>query len=176
MKDSLADTLKAYEATQEQLQTYQTWGRTIDFQIVEASGDDEASQRADATEVAAMKPFFVYDYTKSANNGAPVFTAALAAQKIITVSPSTTPQLAKASDPYRWGYNADTTASIPLTASFVGRSLASEKAQWAGDAALKSKTRAFGMIYPSDKTFDFAGFESQLAKNGGGKLANFGLL
>jgi hypothetical protein len=171
VKDGLADTLKAYEQSQKQLQTYQTWGRTVDFQVVEASGADEASQRADATEVAAMKPFIVYDNTKSSNGGAPVFTAALAAKKIITISPSTTPALAKASDPYRWGFNTDNTASLPLTASFVANSLAGEKAQWAGDSDLKSKTRSFGLVYPNDTTFDLTDFQAQLTKNGGPKLA-----
>lgn len=171
VKDALADTQKAYEHSIEQLGTYQLWGRTVDFQVVEASGADEAAQRADATEVLALKPFIVYDNTRSTTGGAPAFTAALAAKKIITVSPSTTPEIAKASDPYRWGFNTDNTASLPLAAAFVGKSLAKEKAQWAGDADLKSKTRSFGLVYPNDTTFDLAEFQQQVTENGGPKLA-----
>ncbi len=169
--DAIRDTLTAFEHAQETMQPYQTWGRTIDFQVFEASGADEAAQNADATTVAAMKPFLVYDQTKWATGGAPVFAAALAAKKIVTVSASTTPDIGKQQDPYRWANAADDTASVPLTASFVGRSLAGEKAQWAGDEELQKETRVFGIIYPTADTFDFASFQPQLTKAGGPELA-----
>ncbi len=38
VSDAIRDTLKAYQHAQDTLHTYQTWGRTIDFQVVEASG------------------------------------------------------------------------------------------------------------------------------------------
>ena len=169
--NAIRDTLEAYAHAQETLQTYQTWGRTIDFQVFEATGADEAAQNADATAIAAMKPFMVYDQTKWATGGAPVLAAALAAKKIVTVSASTTPDIGKQQDPYRWANAADDTASVPLTASFVGRSLAGEKAQWAGDEDLQKETRVFGIIYPTADTFDFASFQPQLTKAGGPKLA-----
>ncbi len=92
------------------MHTYQTWGRTIDFQVVEASGPDETAQRADATAIAAMKPFMVYDQTRWATGGAPALASALAGEKIVVVSASTTPELGKAQDPYRWANATDDTA------------------------------------------------------------------
>ncbi|MFI5046832.1 MAG: hypothetical protein ACHQIG_07180 [Acidimicrobiia bacterium] len=169
--DAIRDTVKAYQYAQDNLHTYQTWGRTPTFEVFEASGEDEASQRADATAIADKQPFMVYDQTRFATGGAPALASALAAKKIVTVSASTTPAIGKAQDPYRWANSLDNTAAIPLTASFVGRSLAGEKAQWAGDKALQAKTRNFGIVYPTSSDFDFATFQPQLTKNGGPKLA-----
>jgi hypothetical protein len=169
--DAIRDTLEEFDHAQEALQTYQTWGRTIDFQVFEATGADEAAQNADATAIAAMEPFLVYDQTKWATGGAPVLAAALAAKKIVTVSASTTPDIGEQQDPYRWANAADDTASVPLTASFVGRSLAGEKAKWAGDEDMQSETRVFGIVYPTADTFDFASFQPQLTDAGGPKLA-----
>ena len=90
--DAIRDAQKAYEYAQENLHTYQTWGRTIDFEVVEASGADETAQRADATAIAAKKPFIVFDQTRWATGGAPALASALAAKKIVTVSGSTTPE------------------------------------------------------------------------------------
>ena len=144
VSDAIRDAIKAYQHAQDTLHTYQTWGRTIDFQVFEATGPDETAQRADATAIAALKPFMVYDQTRWATGGAPALATALAAKKIVVVSASTTPEIGRKSDPYRWANAADDTAALPLTASFVGRSLAGEKAQWAGDSDLKTKMRSFG--------------------------------
>jgi len=171
VKDAIRDTLKAFQYAQDTLHTFQTWGRTINFQVYEASGPDEASQRADATAIADMKPFIVFDQTRWSTGGAPALASALAAKKIVTYSASTTPAIGKAQDPYRWANSTDDTAAIPLVASFVGRSLAGEKAQWAGDSDLKTKTRTFGIVYPTAPTFDFASFQPLLTKSGGPKLA-----
>ena len=46
-----------------------------------------------------------------------------------------------------------------LTAAFVARSLSGKKAQWAGEKSLASKTRSFGLVYPTTTGFDLAGFE-----------------
>ena len=48
----------------------------------------------------------------------------------------------------------------------IGKSLTGKKAQWAGDDSLKSKTRAFGAVYPTTG-FDFASFLKYLTQNGG---------
>ena len=60
---------------------YQTWGRTVEFTFVKTSGSDEAAQRADAVEVAALKPFAVLDEASSINSppvgGGAVFEQAL---------------------------------------------------------------------------------------------------
>ena len=44
--NAIRDTLQAFDHAQQTLRTYQTWGRTIDFQVFEATGADEAAQTA----------------------------------------------------------------------------------------------------------------------------------
>ena len=107
VQDAIRDTHKAYQYAQDNLHTYQTWGRTIDFEVVEASGADETAQRADATAIAAKRPFIVFDQTRWATGGAPALASALAAKKILTFSGSTTPEIGKAQDPYRWANSTD---------------------------------------------------------------------
>ena len=40
-----------------------------------------------------------------------------------------------------------------------------------GRRGLKAKTRVFAMVYPTSADFDFAGFQPQLTKAGGPKIA-----
>jgi len=171
VSDAIRDTVKAFQYAVDKFHTYQTWGRTPTFEIFTATGSDEAAQRADATAIAAKKPFLVFDQTAFASGGAPALASALAAKKIVVASASTTPTIARKQDPYRWAASNDPTAAIPLTAAFVGRSLAGEKAQWAGDKNLQQKTRAFAVIYPTSADFDFTSLQPQLTKYGAPKLA-----
>ena len=164
--DSITDFQKVYDFADQQLGTYQLWGRHPKFEIVTASGTDETSQRADALEAINRKPFMVVDLTATGTGGAPVFASTVAAHKILTVSAATTATIGAQQSPYRWNYGADNDAGTPLTAAFVGRSLAGRKAQWAGDKDLASQTRKFGVVYPSSG-FDLAEFQRLLKQNGG---------
>ena len=98
-----------------------------------------------------------------------MFSSAVAAKKILVFSSSTTATVAGQQSPYRWNYGADNDAGLPLTAAFVGKSLAGRKAQWAGDEAMTSKTRSFGLVYPTTG-FDLADFEARLKQNGGATI------
>ena len=120
--------------------------------------------------VIAKKPFMVYDLTGVQTGGAPAYTQLMAANKIVVGSASVQSSDAAKRSPYLWNYGADPEADVPVTAAFVGRSLAGEKAKWSGDTADRSKTRAFGVVYPNTG-FDLATFERLLKENGGGKIA-----
>ena len=161
-----ADQAKAFETLEAQQGTYQLWGRKIVLTNLIASGADEASQRADALRAIAEKPFMVVDMTSTQTGGAPIFSSVVAAAKIVTVSASTDATTSTAQTPYRWNYGADPSSGPPITAALIGKALTGKKAQWAGDSGLKSKTRAFGAIYPTTG-FDFAAFEKYLAENDG---------
>ncbi len=130
--------------------TYQTWGRAPVYTFVEASGDDEAAQRADALKVIQEKPFIVIDASNQ-NKGAPVFESEIARAKIVVngaaASSLTSEQLA-AQAPYRWATQSDSTAAVYLGSNFVARSLSGRPAKWAGDSALTSEKRVFGLIAP----------------------------
>ena len=162
------DTQAAYQYASDTFHTYQLWGRKPVYEFVKESGTDETAQRADAVKVIAMKPFLVMDISDP-STGAPVFAATVANHKILVASSSTTPENGAQQSPYRWNYGGDQTATLPLTAAFVGRSLSGRKAAFAGDA-LTSKKRVFGAVYPQDLV-DLAAFQKQLKDNGGTPLA-----
>ncbi|MEX1006349.1 MAG: hypothetical protein WD271_00715 [Acidimicrobiia bacterium] len=166
--DSFKDFDEVFQYAIEKFSTYQTWGRKPVYEFVKASGPDEAAQRADALLVKGLKPFIVIDAANQ-SQGASVFEAEMANAKIIVngaaASALTTAQLEKQA-PYRWATQADSTASIYLVANFLSNSLSGRKARWAGDSALASKKRAFGLVSPEGR-IDVPLFNSLMKKYGG---------
>ena len=122
----------------------QTWGRTVQFQFVQASGADEAAQRADAVAVRAMKPFAVIDAAEFAPSkgtipvgGGTVFDQAVSADpNIVLVGGQTLLALNHGND--------DIAVN---SAGFIGKELANQPAKWAGDPSMQQETRRFGVIY-----------------------------
>ena len=135
---------------------YQTWGREVEFEFVRASGNDEAAQRADAVEVAAMKPFAVLDHAASINSppvgGGAVFEQALENAGVPLVIST------GANDP-----GALSRSYAAPTAEFIGKQLEGGKAEYA-DESMQDQPRKFGVIYPSNFEIDF--LQEQLAKHG----------
>jgi hypothetical protein len=135
---------------------YETWGRTVEFTFVKTSGGDEAAQRADAVEVAALKPFAVLDEAASINSppvgGGAVFEQALKNAGVPMVIST------GASDPEPLSRSY----ALPA-AEFIGKQLKGGKAQYAGES-LQNETRKFGVIHPSN--FDIDYFKAQLRKWG----------
>ncbi len=166
--DSFKDFDEVFQYAIEKFGTYQTWGRKPAYEFVEASGPDEAAQRADAVKIKAMKPFIVIDASNQ-NSGAPVFEAEMANAEIIVngaaASTLTTAQLEKQA-PYRWATQSDSTAGIYLVANFLSNSLSGRKAKWAGDSTLAAKKRAFGLVTPQGR-IDVPLFNSLMKKFGG---------
>jgi len=134
---------------------YETWGRTVEFTFVKASGSDETSQRADAVKVTAMKPFAVLDEATAIGTppvgGGAVFELAVKNAGVLFVAPQNTQP-----KPTSRQYSL-------LAAEFVGKQLKGGKAEYAGEG-LKDQPRRFGVLHASN--FDMAYFEQQLAKYG----------
>jgi hypothetical protein len=145
----IADFQKAYEQLIAQNHTFQTWGRKPVFDVVLASGPDEAAQRADAVKVLAEEPFMVLDAANQ-SEGAPYFDAAIANADVVVLG--TLDQNAKKQEPYRWGAQSND-AFIYLAASFIAQSLAGKPAKYAGDS-LQAKDRSFGVVHPKDDWSD----------------------
>src|SRR5262245_35605530 len=142
---------------------YETWGRDIDVVNYKSTGNDEASQRADALAVLAMKPFAVINVDSS---GLDVFEAAVAKGKTLVFGYGTSPEEADAQAPYRWGAQDNRVAGL-ISAELVGKQLAGGKAEFAGDA-LKTTPRKFGMVNvdafePTDFTKEAAKYKVKLA-------------
>ena len=53
-----------YDYLLPQMRFFETWGRDIEVKFIEASGNDEAAQRADLVAVKAMKPFAAIVYAQ----------------------------------------------------------------------------------------------------------------
>jgi hypothetical protein len=126
---------------------YQTYGRKVDLQVVHASGTaiDEVAARADAAKAAALKPFAVW--------GGPVLTTAwadeLAADHIICLScmGGNTPDWYAKRAPYVITVTPSAEQASQTVAEYVGKKLAGHLAAHAGDPALASQTRKFGLLY-----------------------------
>ena len=159
----------SFAAMTEQLGAFQLWGRTPEVEVVLASGLDEAAQRADALAILEKKPFMVFDMANPSEGGSAIFSSVIAAEKIIGWSASTTPEIAREQDPYRWNFGQDPDTVPALAAAFVGRTLSGKKAQFAGDDAMAKQTRKFGVIYPNaDMNYDV--FTDSLKETGGATL------
>jgi hypothetical protein len=151
------------------MQTFQTWGRTLDVTVFNPTGPTEEAQRADALTVAAMQPFAVLVSNQTTGAGT-VFATEIAAKKIIIFTANGTNADAVQQAPYRWQPVFDNDASAVNGAQFIGQMLVGETAKWAGDADLKTKTRVFGAIYP-ERNLNFDLFLQGFAKYKGAKLA-----
>ncbi len=165
-RDNFKDFDTVYQYAIKTFGSYQTWGRHPVYEFVEATGSDEAAQRADALAVIAKKPFIVID-AYDQGLGAPVFESEIAKAHIIVNGAAATSlsqsDLQKQA-PYRWATQSDSTASLYLMSSFLG-TISGQKAQYAGDTSLQGKTRAFGLVTPSTG-IDVDLLKAQLKKNG----------
>jgi hypothetical protein len=149
--------------------SFQTWGRTIDATVFNPTGPSEEAQRADALAVAAMNPFAVLVSNQTTGAGT-VFTSEIAAKKIMIFTANGTNADAAQQAPYRWQGVFDNDASAVNGAQFIGQMLVGETAKWAGDPAMRTKTRVFGAIYP-ERNLNFDLFLQGFAKYKGAKLA-----
>jgi hypothetical protein len=168
--DAFRDFDQVYQYANENFGTYQTWGRKPVYEFVEASGNDEAAQRADALKIKDMKPFIVV-VAANQSTGLPVLEAELAKARIIVngagATGLTTAELDKQA-PYRWAIQADSVASVYLVTNFLSRSLSGRPARWAGDPDLAKKKRAFGLVTPEGR-IDVGLFNKLMAEYGGTK-------
>ena len=113
----------------------------------------------------AGKPMFVIDTTA---NGLGTLASVLAQNKYVVYSYATTNDDALKQAPYRWA-QGDLNATAINAAEFVGKQLAKGKAEYAGDDAMKSEARKFGVIAPEQ--LDVELFQSTLKKKYGVTLA-----
>jgi hypothetical protein len=160
-RDPIIDTDKVYA------HAFETWGRKVEYVFVKGSGADETSQRADATKVAAMKPFAVFDAAiqgGNQSNGGLIFETTLQQRGVPLV-------LGAAGAPPR--SPKDASQSIAANAAeFAGKSLVGKKAEYGGDD-VSDKTRTFGILYQGGENgFDIDYFKQQFAKYGGKVAAN----
>ncbi len=169
--DTNAQTIATVNGYAKFLQAYyETYGRTIDLIPFVATGaaSDDVAARADATTIAAtIKPFAVI--------GGPILTAAfgqlIVANKIFCIDcmPSQPDSYYAANSPYVIGLGMNADEGQIQLADYIGAQLAGRSAAFAGEAAMHSQTRKFGLVYlstgqPSEIQTDH--FVASLAKFG----------
>ncbi len=96
--------------------SFNTWGRTIEFEVMSPTAADEAAQRADALTVAAKKPFAVIVQGTTGQ----VFAADLVAKKILVFYTGVTNAEAGEQAPYRWLFGTDSNAAAVNGVQFAG--------------------------------------------------------
>jgi hypothetical protein len=147
---------------------YETYGRKLDVEFYTRTGLDEASQRADALAIAEKKPFVVLA-------ALPITGQLLAGKKIISFDTPSDPEVVQKQSPYRYSWSTDYVSTSLQAAEVLGKQLWGRKAKWAGDASLQTKTRKFGLVYPSSADGnpypDLGLFEKTVKKYGGGTIA-----
>jgi hypothetical protein len=149
---------------------FNTWGREIKFDFYNPTGGDEAAQRADALAVTQKKPFIVINLGGTSGGGA-IFDGAIAANKIIIIGAGTNSDAQKQA-PYRYINGADTDATAVNAAQFVANTLSGKPAKYAGDTAIQSKTRKFGVVHNTNSTgINYDAFVAAY-KKAGGKVAD----
>ena len=145
----------------------ETWGRTIEYEYMARTGEDETAQRADAVAATAKKPFAVLDLAS-----AEVFCSEVAARKVIAICATGTNESMEAQKPYRYSTFIDYWANVIGTAELIGKGLKGKPAQWAGDPAMKTQTRKFGSVFQTGQTgIDEDLWKSSLAKYKAPKFA-----
>lgn len=126
---------------------YETYGRRIELVRFDATGNisDSVAATADAESIARdIKPFMVL--------GGPLLTNAfmdtLAQNKVMCVScgPSQTADWYEQRSPYVWSLGKTQDQNQILIAEYLGKRLANLPARWAGDPALQTRQRSFGLV------------------------------
>jgi hypothetical protein len=149
------------------------WSRHLEFygrKIVpvffrtRTNGDDEAGARSDALTIAQMKPFMVMPPSVS------FIPLELAKRGVLVSTAATYPQeVHDGVAPYLWTTApASNDINAAVFGDWIGSRIAKQPAKWAGDATLRTKQRAFGLVYPDVPEFTpvVRVLEARLAKYG----------
>lgn len=142
----------------------ETWGRDWELVFHKASGEDEAAQRADATEIANdIQPFAAV--SNSSTGAFPVWEAELAARGVVVFGWVQSWEDQQAQPGYRWSFFLDDRLRLTHTAEYIGKRLAGSPARWAGDEALQDQERKFAVVYSEESTMDIDYLRERLAEH-----------
>lgn len=135
---------------------YETYGRTLDVQVVEASGlpDDATAAQADARTIIDMEPFAVVGGPASA----PVYWQEITDAGILCMGGCSTAEgwdVVEGAAPYLWPTGHAPEQADAHLAEFIGTQLAGQPAEFAGDPALASEERVFGWVQAETETGEY---------------------
>jgi Periplasmic binding protein len=149
---------------------YETYGRTVRLEIIEASGanDDDAAARADAIKAADDIGAFA---VIGGPGGTNAFAEELAARGVLCLCTASQPiENYQQWAPYVWGGLMASTQAYVHRSDYITERLAGQPAEYAGDPAMHDRERTFAVVYyeTADGAYesgvDF--FEDRLAEGG----------
>ncbi len=125
---------------------YETYGREIEVIPVKQSGSGESATRSDAVKVAEEIGAFA-----SLNPGGTptAYTDEVTARGVMCLGCQTSQPIGNYQDnaPYSWGQLMASTEGYVHRAEYVGKRLAGDPAEYAGDATMALEDRKFGLVY-----------------------------
>ena len=142
---------------------YRMWGRKIENIVIDETGPDEVSQRADAVKIASAKPFAAIGVPATAT----VLIGELVARKIVVITTANiSVKMSLAFQPYVWGVTIQPDELVELNAAeYAGKRLLGKPAHWAGEADYQVLPRKWALIHPD--TWDVKLFTDAFSKYGG---------
>lgn len=138
--------------------TFELYGRHVVLKAFKGQGDflqedlggDQAQAQSDAATAASLGAFADISVLSSTEP----YDAALADHHVIAIGAQFLPQSWFAEyAPYEYSIIPDCNKEATTTASVVGRAMAHLPAIFAGSPSLQSKTRVFGLLYPSSPLY-----------------------
>ncbi|WP_420437481.1 hypothetical protein [Candidatus Poriferisocius sp.] len=134
---------------------FELWGRQVQLEFIDSSGSSEVAQRADATRaVNDFEPFFTHDATTD-GDGRAIFEAEMAARGVIVWGAIVSWQETQDQPGFRWSGLADGRVTLLHVLEYVGKRVAGDPVQWAGDDSLIGEPRRIGMVYTDRWDRDF---------------------
>ena len=136
---------------------YEQYGRTLDVEVVKATGgpSDATAAQADARTIIDKKPFAVVGGPAQT----PAYWQELVNAEILclgTCSLAETWDVTEDAAPYLWPTGlAPDQADLHL-AEMMGKQLVGKKAEFAGDPALQDKERVFGWVQAETETGEYS--------------------
>jgi hypothetical protein len=168
--DSAIETVQGFADLYNRL--YETYGRRVDVEtyVGTGAGDDLAAARADAIAIAEKGPFIVIGGPQQA---APVFSTELASRGIIcggTCATAIPEDLVDEYAPYIWQTGPTPDQGAALAAEMIGKLAGPGPAELAGDDAMRTQDRVYGLLHYDTPDGDheqvFEALRDQLADNG----------
>ena len=154
---------------------YETYGRTVRVEVIEASGttDDATAAQADALRAIELKPFAVIGQPTT-----DAWAQEIADAGIVCVGCGSTEGADKVAEnaPYWWPTGPNPEQADAHLLEMVGKQLVGKPAEFAGDEALQSEERVFGWIQAETETDEYTAridaFEEQLGSEYDGEIAS----
>ena len=144
---------------------FELWGRKIKIVRLKGSGSDETSARADAVKVASEIGAFA-SLGGPAQEGA--YADELSSRGVICIGcglavPDSTFQR---NAPYMWGNSMTAEQFLPILGDYTIKRLFKRKASFAGDPAMRTRTRVFGAVHFEQDPPVFEATEKAVAAEG----------